>query len=118
MDNTPNKPNTRVINLTPHSINLYYQGKHIMSVPSVGKVRCNVITNTTGSVNIENIPIPIVKSTFGDVNGLPDPQQDTIFIVSRVVAEAVPHRNDVFYPNDLVRDENGRVIGCASLSQS
>ena len=61
--------------------------------------------------------IPINSTTFGDVENLPDPQEDTIYIVSVITAKACPDRNDVFITDDAVRDEEGRVIGCRALAR-
>jgi translation initiation factor 2 gamma subunit (eIF-2gamma) len=48
-------------------------------------------------------------SLVGEVVGLPDPIEGTIFIVSALVRLAVPHRTDVASPGpgDLVRDAGG-----------
>ena len=50
-----------------------------------------------------------------DVYDLPSPQPDTIYIVSRLVAEAT-RREDLYIVDDAVRDENGRIIGCRALA--
>jgi len=56
------------------------------------------------------------RTQFGAVTGLPDPQPDTIFVVSALVAQAVPDRQDVFITDDAVRDDQGRLIGCRALA--
>jgi len=60
--------------------------------------------------------IPVVRTVPGDVEGLPDPIPGTVFLVSRIVKAAVPDRMDCMVPDDLVRDSEGRVIGCRRLS--
>lgn len=40
-----------------------------------------------------------------------------MYVVSRLVAEAVPERRDLVVPHGLVRDGQGRVVGCAQLAQ-
>ena len=53
---------------------------------------------------------------MGEVSDLPDPQPDTIFVVSALVAQAVPDRQDVFIVDDAVRDDQGRIIGARALA--
>ena len=44
-----------------------------------------------------------------------DEQPDVLLIVSAMVRQALPDRKDLASPGDLVRDENGAVIGCGNL---
>jgi hypothetical protein len=69
-----------------------------------------------GTVTVDGISVPVNRTQFGVVTGLPDPQPDTIYIVSAVVAQAVPDRPDVFIVDDAVRDEQGRIIGARALA--
>lgn len=43
--------------------------------------------------------------------------EPVLFIVSRVVAEAAKDRDDLLIPDDVARDEEGRVIGCRALAR-
>lgn len=61
--------------------------------------------------------VPIVKREFGNLQGLPQEQADTMYIVSIVVQDALRgKRSDLLCPTDFVRDEAGRIIGCRALS--
>ena len=102
-----------IVNCTPHAINIMdSEGKEILTLePSGICPRCSVERKKVGNIN----GIPINKSVFGDVYDLPSPQPDTIYIVSRVVAEAA-RREDLYIVDDAVRDENGRIIGCRALA--
>ena len=100
-----------IVNLTPHAITII--GKTPITIPPSDTVaRCAVTRHQVGSVN----GIPVNRSVFGTVEGLPDPQPDTYYIVSAVVAQACPDRNDLLIPDDTVRDEQGRIIGCRALA--
>ena len=101
------------VNCTPHAINVMdSEGKEILTLePSGICPRCSVERKKVGDIN----GIPINKSVFGDVYDLPSPQPDTIYIVSRLVAEAT-RREDLYIVDDAVRDENGRIIGCRALA--
>lgn len=101
-----------IINLTPHAITFVGE-KNITIAPSGTVARCAVSTVQTGEID----GIPVTESVFGEVEGLPDPTPDTIYIVSSLVAQRCRERQDVFIPNESVRDEDGRIIGCRSLGR-
>ena len=104
---------TQMINLTPHSITLLC-GVTPMVIPPSGVVaRVSSHTEVIGNIG----DIPITKTAYSAVEGLPEPEEGTIYIVSALVAQRVPARDDVFIPNESVRDENGRIIGCKSLAR-
>ena len=104
----------RIINLTPHTITFFDgAGNAVLTVEPSGQVaRCSVTREKIGEIN----GIPVNKSRFGEVENLPDPQPDTIFVVSALVAQAIPDRPDIFIVDDTVRDEQGRIIGCRALA--
>ena len=108
-----------IINLTPHPLNLMPEGSDgpTVTIPPSGIVaRCATSRVQVGTVTVDGIAIPVNRTQFGEVTGLPDPQPDTIYIVSAVVAQAVPNRPDVFIVDDTVRDEQGRIIGAKALA--
>lgn len=102
----------KIINCTPHEINVVTD-KGIVTYPktdNVANIPVSPVTKMTiGGVNI-------VDTEFGELTGLPDQQEDTMFIVSRMVKSAVPHRTDLLVPGIPVRDEKGTIIGCKNLS--
>lgn len=95
-------------NFTPHVINIV-DGP---SIPSDGVARCTQ----------QDIPVAVIDGVqvthqvFGDVVGLPDPQDGVFLIVSRLVAAACPDRKDLLVPGPLVRDNAGQPIGCRGLA--
>jgi hypothetical protein len=89
----------------------------MVTIPPSGLVaRCAVHRVQVGTVTVDDITIPVNRTQFGAVTGLPDPQPDTIYIVSSLVAQAVPDRQDVFIVDDAVRDDQGRIIGARALA--
>lgn len=99
----------KIINLTPHAINLC--GKVI---ESAGLARCESVVEKIGEID----GIKVNRRKFGVVYGLPEPQEDTIYIVSALVAQAVAgQRDDVFIVDETVRDEQGKIIGCNALAR-
>jgi len=113
------KKNLNIVNLTPHPLNLMPEGPDgpTVTIPPSGLVaRCATSRVQVGSVTVDGIAIPVNRTQFGSVSDLPVPQPDTIFVVSALVAQAVPERQDVFIVDDVVRDEQGRIIGCRALA--
>lgn len=104
--------NTNIINLTPHTITIIRDGGENIVIPASGLARASQERVQVADIN----GIPVNRVIFGDVVGLPDPQPDTIFVVSSLTAQAVPDRQDVFITDEAVRDEAGRVIGCRALA--
>lgn len=107
----------KIINLTPHELNFVTPEGEIKVPPSGVVARVSVTREKIGEIVLEGKTLPVYKSTFGNVEGLPDPEPDTIFVVSSIVAQAVPERSDIFIPDDSVRDENGRIIGARALAK-
>ena len=101
----------KIKNFTPHQINMLGDVKKTFS--SVGIARVSTTSLTADVVD----GIEIMETVWGDTVDLPMQSKDTILIVSRMVMAANPSRLDLVAPNDLVRDEQGRVIGARSLSK-
>ena len=107
----------KIVNLTPHTINFVGQNNTIIaSIPSSGVARAAQRRKIVDIIEIDGISLPIARCTYGDVQGLPDPMADTIYIVSAITAQAVPERQDVFIVDDSVRDESGRIIGVRGIA--
>lgn len=107
----------KIVNLTPHTINFVGQDNTIIaSIPSSGVARAAQRRKIVDIIEIDGISLPIARCTYGDVQGLPDPMADTIYIVSAITAQAVPERQDVFIVDDSVRDESGRIIGVRGIA--
>jgi len=100
-------------NLTPHTLNILDREENpVMEIPPSGEVaRVFVSYRKVEEIN----GIPIFSASYGEIVNLPEPEPGTCFIVSGMVKSAVPNRLDVFSPGELVRDENGKPIGCKGL---
>lgn len=107
----------KIINLTPHAINLLTPNGDVTIPPSGTVARAATERVTVGAVDIDGVSVPVNHTKFGAVTGLPDPAPDTVFIVSMLVAQAVPHRDDVLIVDDTVRDDQGRIIGARALAR-
>lgn len=109
----------RLINLTPHDINIVRDGEVILTIPRSGVVaRCEEVVEDLGSLlTDEGIKIPIIRKTLGKVENLPEPKEGTRYIVSLAVAKAAVGRDDLLVPGQAVRDEQGRIIGTSALAK-
>lgn len=101
----------KILNYTPHEVDVYVDNK-IYVFPSMGLARCKQATYSAGTLN----GLPLCKTIYGEVEGLPQPQIGVMYIVSRVVRQALPQREDLLVPNDLIRDSEGNVLGCKALA--
>ena len=109
-----------IINLTPHQINFYDEdGENLlMSVEASGEVaRVKQESILLGGLEVEGNIFKVFTNHFSEVYGLPAPKEDTIYIVSNLVAQRCKDRDDVYIVNGTVRDESGRIIGCTSLAK-
>ena len=96
-----------IVNLTAHTINEITTATTFPASGRVVRVKANTV-----KVDSHN-GCPIYQSTFGEVEGLPAPVKDTIYIVSALALNGVPkNRADVISPGNLCRDENGKPVGC------
>lgn len=103
----------KLVNLTPHTVTLVC-GQLTVEIPPSGQVaRVSATAQQVGSIEIDGFSFPVVKTVFGEVTGLPEPQEDTVYIVSTLVLSAVQGRKDVVAPNTgaAIRDSEGRVVG-------
>lgn len=66
---------------------------------------------------VQNLDVPVVRGVFGDIVGLPEPTEGVVYVTSQIVAKAAKEkgRTDVYYPEELVRDSEGRALGCLAL---
>ena len=100
-------------NLTPHRITISNKDQSIMlTLPSEDNpARCLEITEE----EMEFDGFPLVLKSYGEVENLPDPEKDVLYIVSKMVREARPTRKDLASPGDLYRDDEGKIMWAGSL---
>jgi hypothetical protein len=108
----------KLVNLTPHAITLV-SGDTKITLPSEGIARVDATPGTLRTV--EGVPVPIADPTvYGEVIGLPEPQEGTLYVVSLMVLERCRHRADVVAPGtgpkDLpIRNAQGQIEGVTRL---
>ena len=133
-----------IINCTPHQIVMfnpaavdfnpktksYYLNKEIDDLvvddqtvfeifqPSGIVPRCTQKETDKGFVNSQtNHKYHIFKMEYGQVDNLPKEKEETYYIVSALVAQAVKNRHDLLVPTHMVRNKEGQILGCLNFSQ-
>jgi len=114
-----NLSGVEIVNLTPHEVNLYLGNGEVISYPPANKeapARAAMNTKIIGYLNINNQSIPITRNTYGELENVPPPSPNKLFIVSALAAQAAPWRKDLIIPSDPVRNEKNQIVGCKSFS--
>ena len=123
-----------LINATPHSITLVSREgveqdskkQFIAEAEAVEILREIPPSEILARVSMVNLPageidgIPIESVIYGEIEGLPEPQEGLYYIVSGLVAAAATKigRKDCLAPGALVRDKKtGVILGCLFLQK-
>lgn len=127
-------PQVQIINLTPHSISILKK-EFAPFNPSIAKRTIiwvvAAVFEPSGTVlscpaNTEQeafvyagwpYQIPLTYTHYRLPSDLPPFIPNTIYVVSDVVAKLCPHRPDFRIVNGLIRDTNGKILGCRSLGR-
>lgn len=100
-----------VVNLTPHTVNLLISGDRIR-LPRGGKIpRIEETMKHDGDID----GVSVYTIEYGAVTNAPPIIPGTIYIVSKMIVEALPGRNDLFFPIMLERDGQGNVHAARGL---
>ncbi|WP_237564169.1 hypothetical protein [Actinomyces sp. 432] len=123
---TPAKPLT-LVNLTPHEVILHLEGGPLR-LPGADVVprlllsdgRQETLTvydpeHPGEATGAREVPIVVGATWLGIDPPLPAPEPGTVYVTSRVVAEHFPQRTDLVWPDDLIRDADGQVVGARRL---
>lgn len=102
-----------LINLTPHALHVKLKDGETLVIPADGRV-ARVSTTQKEVDELNNITI--YETYFGEVVGLPERAENTFYIVSKITQDARPHRDDLLSPGNLIRDNEGNVVGCEGLT--
>ena len=109
--------NTNIINLTPHPLKIQRFDGTFLELPKPAE---GTKIPRRGSVTVHGKPIEgidIGQTVLGEVQDLPSGKVGTIYVVSRIVVDGAPYRNDLFAPGEPIRDGEGKVIGAKGLAQ-
>lgn len=112
-----------IINLTPHIITLQLADGSRQDILASGTVAR--VATVPGQLLSSNCPVPVYSATrFGEVEGLPEPLANTVYLVSAMVAARMEGRGrtDVLSPGTGPQDgairENGQIVAVTRLIQA
>lgn len=105
-----------VINMTPHAVTIVNQDGQIIKSYEKGEGLIRLAVKTVADAPLAD-GTPTSKTVYGEPQGLPEYQDGTYYIVSQLVKNALPERSDLLVPAEVVRDENGNIVGCKSLGR-
>jgi hypothetical protein len=117
------------INLTPHAVNVLALDGSFLTFPPSGDVARveEFVTSTERLIlmdeqeHYDDQGMPwwpqIIKVTkrYGPVTGLPKPTPGVTYLVSSIVRDALPDRQDLLTPdtgpNSVIRNDQGQILG-------
>ena len=105
----------KIINLTPHEVVLYKTDGSILKLPKA-ETPLRLEQTTSQLKIIDGVSFTITKYGLNNQT-LPKVEEGTIYIVSKIFLKAFPSRLDFYMVNETVKDENGHIIGCKSLTR-
>lgn len=106
----------RLVNLTPHPVIYKTENTAIIFHPSGVVARVDTLPAPEWIVDVEGYKVVVSgPPVAGTTINLPQPDPDTLYIVSLVVRQAKPDRKDLISPgtgpNDgAIRDADGKII--------
>ena len=131
----------KVVNLTPHPLNIITPEKEIKIFPEGVSVRLTPQATVVGKLNIEGVEVPLERVEYGGPVFLKDgevipPQEvrkivrqglgsgdQVVVAVPQLLANKAQYLKELFAPalivapntNKAVRDEQGRILGVKGL---
>ena len=125
----------KIHNYTPHEVVLYHPTSTVndgtglrlkpgavpvRTFPSMGTIRAENQSQLHSHIFEENYPpVTVYRNQYGTPIGVPEDTEGCALIVSAIAAKAMAetHPNVMcLMPNGLVRDDEGRIIGCTSFA--
>jgi hypothetical protein len=103
----------RIRNLTPHAVSvLTSTGKFVRFEPEEQPARITEKFRDVGS----HSGVSFKTVSHGEVINLPDPEPETVLIVSSIVRDSELRRMDLVSPAEFVRDKEGRILAAKCLA--
>lgn len=96
----------KVVNLTQHPVLLLDNDRpdlYVQLDPQGRTARVNSEMRTDEWIEVDGVKVPIISFHNREVQNIPDPEEDVLYVTSGLVA-ALADRPDVVSPARLVRD--------------
>lgn len=119
---------TKIRNYTPHVVSIIVEGVRV-DYPSEGIIRASqkdvkvdeIVTDLDLGNSSAGFIIPVFSSSFGAPEGVPELEDDTIYIVSSLAFQSLKaagyDMSHFVVPSGTIRDEQGRIIGCKGFAR-
>jgi len=111
-----------ILNLTPHPVNILDEDNNVLLTiepeQDVEPIRLEQSDRIVDEVLVAGICVPVTETVFGEATNLPDEQTGTLLIVSSLVRTALLDRTDLVTPNQVVRNDEGHIVGCRSFARN
>ena len=105
-----------LINCVPHDVHIIDQNGNYVSTSKKTQDPKPRIEQKFEMIGVlGDTGIPLYSRKRGKVENMPEPQPNTFYIVSGLVAQSFPEREDLLEVGELVRDEQGIVTNCVGL---
>ena len=104
----------RLRNLTPHRLRVLAENDNVLLDLPAPATPARIAQTVTGEALIDGAPVRTIA--YAAPHALPEAQPNIYLVVSRVVASEV-RRADLLFPDEEVRDEHGRIVGCRALAR-
>ena len=98
----------------PHPVSVLGEDNKVIKRFPKNPKMARIKQKTTKVREIDGVPLS--KTSYGEVLNLPEPCDEIFYIVSHLVKLALPDREDLLVPTEVVRDDANQIIGCKSLS--
>lgn len=116
-------PPSKIVNLTSHTIVICTEDGSFIELKPSGKIaRIKQEFQRVGVVTNQGKDVEIFSSGQWSISDLPDPEPNTIYVVSGVTAyiihEIFPDRHDVMRPGRQIRkggSDSGAPVACVGL---
>lgn len=106
----------RILNYTPHRELTYMpDGGEPIVLPQQGNVR--LVEEYQPTDALPN-GLPLTWLRYGKPAGLPEPRNGLVYVVSQLVVNACPDRDDLVFPAGLVRNDAGDIVGFRFLARN
>ena len=102
----------KIINLTPHNVDICDDNGYVIKTYEASGMVARVAHSWETIEYIDGVPI-VARVNYHVVN-LPEPEEDTLYIVSNIILDYYYDRLDLIAPCQQVKI-NGRVVGCRSF---
>lgn len=109
-----------IVNLTPHPLIVVDEdGRELLTVaPSGTPLRLKETRRGSRTIAVGEVAVEIEEVSYAEPSSdLPKPREGVLYFVSMLTALSLRDREDLIFPLGVVRDADGRILGCRSFGR-